>query len=65
MLLDVCIKIKSTMKVLGIEGLGEDVKESSSSLGLSFYDSAYFAVAIKHNLQLVTDNKKSQKAAKS
>jgi predicted nucleic acid-binding protein len=62
-LLDVCLEVRSNMKVLSIKGLEEDVKELSSGMGQSFYDSAYLVVAKKLNLELVTDDKKLQKAA--
>lgn len=62
-LLDVCLKVRSSMKVLNIKGIEETVKELSSNLGQSFYDSAYLAVAKKHNLDLVTDDKKLLKTA--
>ena len=62
-LLDSCLEIISGMSVLYIKGLEEDVKELSSSMGQSFYDSAYLVVAKNHNLELVTDDKKLLKAA--
>ena len=62
-LLDSCLEIISGMRVLYIKGLEEDVKELSSSMGQSFYDSAYLVVAKNHNLELVTDDKKLLKAA--
>ncbi|HEX9846147.1 MAG TPA: type II toxin-antitoxin system VapC family toxin [Candidatus Nitrosotenuis sp.] len=62
-LLDSCLKVISSMNVLHIKGLEEDVKELSSGMGQSFYDSAYLVVAKNHNLELVTDNKKLLKAA--
>jgi len=61
--LDACLKVMSNMKVLDIKDAEEDVKELSSEIGQSFYDSAYLALAKKHNLELVTDDKKLQKAA--
>ncbi len=62
-LLDSCLKIISGMKVLYIKGLEEDVKELSSDVGQSFYDSAYLVIAKNHDLELVTDDKKLLKAA--
>ncbi|MFN3655176.1 MAG: type II toxin-antitoxin system VapC family toxin, partial [Candidatus Nitrosotenuis sp.] len=62
-LLDSCLKIISGMKILCINGLEEYVKELSSEMGQSFYDSAYLAVAKNHNLELVTDDKKLLRAA--
>jgi predicted nucleic acid-binding protein len=62
-LLDSCLKVISGMKVLHINGLEEDIKELSSDVGQSFYDSAYLVVAKNHNLELVTDDKKLLKAA--
>jgi predicted nucleic acid-binding protein len=62
-LLDSCLKVISGMKVLYIKGLEEDVKELSSGMGQSFYDSAYLVVAKNHDLELVTDDKKLLKAA--
>ena len=61
--LDACLKVMSNMKVLDIKDAEEDVKELSSDIGQSFYDSAYLVLAKKHNLELVTDDKKLQKAA--
>jgi len=51
------------MKIMCIKGLEENVKELSSGIGQSFYDSAYLVVAKNHNLELVTDDKKLLKAA--
>ena len=62
-LLDACLEVRSNMKVLDIKGLEEDVKELSYDMGQSFYDSAYLVVAKKRGLELVTDDKKLQKAA--
>lgn len=62
-LLDSCLKIISGMKVLYIKGHEEDVKELSSGVGQSFYDSAYLVVAKNHDLELITDDKKLLKAA--
>jgi predicted nucleic acid-binding protein len=62
-LLDSCLKVISSMNVLHIKGLEEDVKELSSGVGQSFYDSAYLVVAKNHNLELVTDDKKLLKTA--
>lgn len=62
-LLDVCLKIRSSMKVLDIKGVEEEVKELSSDIRQSFYDSAYLVLAKKHRLVFVTDDKKLQKAA--
>lgn len=62
-LLDVCLKVMSKMKVFDIRDAEEEVKELSSGIGQSFYDSAYLVLAKKHNLELVTDDKKLQKAA--
>jgi predicted nucleic acid-binding protein len=62
-LLDSCLNVISSMKVMCIKGLEENVKELSSSIGQSFYDSAYLVVAKNHNLKLVTDDKKLLKAA--
>lgn len=62
-LLDVCLKLRSNMKVLDIKGLEEEIKEISSDCGQSFYDSSYLALAKKHNLELVTDDKKLLNAA--
>ncbi len=62
-LLDGCLKVRSNMKVLDIRGMEEDVKELSADIGQSFYDSAYLVLAKKHCLELVTDDKKLQKAA--
>jgi predicted nucleic acid-binding protein len=58
LLLNACLKVISTMTVLDIKDIEESVKELSSGMGQSFYDSAYLAVAKKHNLELVTDDKK-------
>lgn len=64
-LLDACLCVMTTMKVLDIKNIEEDVKELSSDVGQSFYDSAYLVLAKKHNLELVTDDKKLQKTALS
>lgn len=61
--LDACLNVISEMNVLSIKDIEEDVKELSIGIGQSFYDSAYIAVAKKHNLELVTDDKKLQKKA--
>lgn len=63
MLLDACLKVISNMKVLDIKDVEEDVKELSADVGQSFYDSAYLTLAKKHNLKLVTDDKKLQETA--
>jgi predicted nucleic acid-binding protein len=57
-LLDACLKIVAEMNILDITNVETVVKELSSSTRQSFYDSAYIAVAKKHNLELVTDDKK-------
>ena len=62
-LLDACLKVMSDMKILNIKDAEEDVKELSVDVGQSFYDSAYLTLAKKHNLELVTDDKKLQKTA--
>jgi len=62
-LLDVCLKVMSNMKILNIKDTEEDVKELSVGMGQSFYDSAYLTLAKKHNLELITDDKKLQKTA--
>lgn len=64
-LLDVCFQVISNMKVLNIKNIEDDVKDLSSDMGQSFYDSAYIIVAKKHSLELVTDDKKLLKLASS
>jgi len=62
-LLDSCVQIISSMNVLDVVGIENQVKEIASDNGQSFYDSAYLAVAKKHGLELVTDDKKLLKVA--
>lgn len=62
-LLDTCLKVRANMKILDIKDIEENVKELSVSIGQSFYDSAYLVLAMKYHLELVTDDKKLQKAA--
>ena len=62
-LLDSCIQVMSSMNVLDVDGLENQVKEIASDNGQSFYDSAYLAVAKKYGLELVTDDKKLLKIA--
>lgn len=62
-LLSVCMDVLVNMKKLDIKEMEEDVKEMSYDTGQSFYDSAYLLVARKYNLELLTDDKKLQKAA--
>lgn len=62
-LLDACLNVISNMKILNIDDMEDDVKELSINVGQSFYDSSYLALAKKHNLELVTDDKKLQKTA--
>lgn len=64
-LLGTCFEVISGMKVLDIKGIEECVKEISTSAGQSFYDSAYLAVAKKHGLELITDDKRLLNAAQS
>lgn len=63
LLLDSCVQVMSSMDVLDVAGLENQVKEIASDNGQSFYDSAYLAVAKKHGLELVTDDKKLLKVA--
>lgn len=63
LLLNTCLQVISGMTVFGIRHLEEEVKELSSDIGQSFYDSAYLVIAKKHNLDLVTDDKKLLRAA--
>lgn len=63
LLLDSCIQVMSSMNVLDVDGLENQVKEIASDNGQSFYDSAYIAVAKKYGLELVTDDKKLLKIA--
>lgn len=62
-LLDTCQKVSSKMKVLDIKEVEGSILEQSYGIGQSFYDSAYLLVAQKYNLELVTDDKKLQRAA--
>ncbi|MEM2786551.1 MAG: type II toxin-antitoxin system VapC family toxin [Candidatus Nitrosotenuis sp.] len=63
LLLDSCIQVISSMTVLDVDGLENQVKEIASDNEQSFYDSAYLAVAKKYGLELVTDDKKLLKVA--
>ena len=62
-LLEVCLTVRTNMKVMNIQDMEEEVKELSADTGLSFYDSSYLALAKRHNLVLVTDDKKLARAA--
>ena len=53
------------MNLLGVDGMEEDVADTLVSTGLTFYDSAYVAVAKKYGLELVTDDGDMLKAAPS
>lgn len=62
-LLEVCLTVRTNMKVMNIQGMEEEAKELSVDTGLSFYDSSYLALAKIHNLVLVTDDKRLARAA--
>lgn len=62
-LLDVCVVVMQGMRILSVSGMEEKSKEIASQTGMSFYDSAYVALAIEHNLVLVTDDKRLARAA--
>lgn len=64
-LLSACLQVISYMRVLDIKGLEGDVLALSSDNGGSFYDSSYLAVAKKHTLELITDDKKLLRTALS
>ena len=46
------------IKVLSIRGLEEAVLELASEEGITVYDASYLAIAMRHGLVLVTDDKK-------
>lgn len=60
-----CMGFLSEMNLLGVDGMEEDVADTLVSTGLTFYDSAYVAVAKKYGLELVTDDDDMLKAALS
>jgi len=51
-----CLGFLSEMNLLGVLGMEEDVADTLVSTGLTFYDSAYVAVAKKYGPELVTDD---------
>jgi len=63
LLLETCLQIISTMTVLNIKDMEENIKELSIDIGQSFYDSSYLVIAKKHNLELFTIDKKLHKKA--
>ena len=44
---------------------GVQILQNSFTYNISYYDSAYLTAAIKHNIALVTEDKRLQKAASS
>ena len=44
------------MNILGVYGMEQDVADAAASEGLTFYDSAYVAVAGRCGLELITDD---------
>ena len=59
-----CLGFLSQMRSLKVDGVEEDVADTTACQGLTFYDSAYAVAAEHYGLELVADDKKMLKAAR-
>ena len=55
--------ILKSMKSLNVLNVEQDVLTVADKYNMTYYDTAYMVVAMKNNLELVTDDKKMKKSA--